>query len=67
MLATMINSLVITDIIKQNGGGAVSLSSVAMSRFMPTFNKTVAMEHFEKGDVVICAGGTGNPFFTTDA
>lgn len=67
MLATMINSLVLADIVKQNGGKAVVLSAVTIPRFMPTLNKITAVEHLEKDEIVICAGGTGNPFNTTDA
>jgi len=66
MLATIMNALAIADKLKQIGVPAVAMSAIQMDEICEFFVKKNAVEHLENGKVVICAGGTGNPFFTTD-
>ena len=66
MMGTMINALVLGDIIKQAGSKVIVLAAIAMPRFVETFSKRVAIRYIEQGYIVICAGGCGNPFHTTD-
>lgn len=66
MLATVINSLAMQDALDKIGQPAVVLSGLAMPRVCEEFTQRVAIEHLEKSRVVICAAGTGNPYFTTD-
>jgi uridylate kinase len=66
MLATAINAIAISDILKANGIKSVVLSACGVTGFCNTFSQQKADEYLEKGYVVVFAGGTGNPFFTTD-
>lgn len=66
MLATVINSLALNDAIKKLGVDSVVLTAVEMGPFGERFNKKIAIEYLNSGKVIIVAGGTGNPFFTTD-
>ncbi|MFD2239012.1 UMP kinase [Aureimonas populi] len=67
MLATVINALALRTSLAKIGIDAVVLSAVAMPEICESFSQLVALAHAEKGRVVIFAGGTGNPFFTTDS
>lgn len=67
MLATVINSIALHDSLRRNGIKAKVLSSVAMEEIAETFTYRKAMEYLDTGHVVIFAGGTGNPYFTTDS
>lgn len=66
MLATMVNALLLQNIIEQEWGQASVFSSIEMPRFIKTINKVSALHHIKAGDIVICAWGSGNPFCTTD-
>ncbi|MCB1387450.1 MAG: UMP kinase [Nitratireductor sp.] len=66
MLATVMNALALKMAIGDAGMDAVVLSAVAMEEFCETFTQRGLEAHLEAGRVVIFAGGTGNPFFTTD-
>jgi len=66
MLATTINSLVIREYLGQRGVDARVLSAVAMPKVAELFTREAALTHFEHKRIVIIAGGTGNPYFTTD-
>ncbi|WP_182084547.1 UMP kinase [Aureimonas sp. ME7] len=67
MLATVINALALRTSLNKIGVDAVVLSAIAMPQLCESFSQQVALAHAEKGRVVIFAGGTGNPFFTTDS
>ncbi|MGQ0552588.1 MAG: UMP kinase [Planctomycetota bacterium] len=66
MLATMINGLALMDGLERNGCAARLMSAVAAHQICEPFIRRRAIRHQEKGRVVVLAGGTGNPFFTTD-
>ena len=66
MLGTIINSLMMQDALERAEVDTRVLSAVEMQRFCELYIRRRAIRHMEKGRVVICAGGTGNPFFTTD-
>jgi len=66
MLSTVINALALGDAIKQNGGRSHVFTSLNMPAVADNFTQRDAIKELENGSVVLCAGGTGNPFFTTD-
>jgi uridylate kinase len=66
MLATVINALALRDDLERIGVPARVLSAVEMDTVCERFVARRAIAHLEKGRLVIMAGGTGNPFFTTD-
>ncbi len=66
MLATMINGLALMDGLERAGCEARLMSAVAAHQICEPFIRRRAMRHQQKGRVVVLAGGTGNPFFTTD-
>ncbi|MDH5710134.1 MAG: UMP kinase [Gammaproteobacteria bacterium] len=66
MLATVMNSLAMQDALEKIGQPAVVMSALAMPRVCEEFTQRDAIAHLENSQVVICAAGTGNPFFTTD-
>ena len=66
MLATVMNSLVLEAAIARNGAPATTLSAVPMPTVCEHFTRRRALERIGEGKVVLLAGGTGNPFFTTD-
>lgn len=66
MLATIINSLALQDALEKLGLATRVLSSITMSQIAEPFIRRRALRHLEKGRVVIFAGGTGNPYFSTD-
>lgn len=67
MLGTIINSLAIRTSLVKLGVEAVVLSAVAMPELCESFSQRQATAYMNEGKVVIFAGGTGNPFFTTDS
>ena len=67
MLATVINALALKGFIKAQGVDAKVFTSVPLEPFAHYYMRDDAVEALEKGSVVIIAGGTGNPFFTTDS
>jgi len=66
MLATMINALAFQNALEQAGVQTRVLSAIKMEQLAEPYIKRRAIRHLEKGRVVIFAGGTGNPYFTTD-
>lgn len=66
MLATVINGLALQDALEKNGIFTRVLSAIQMQELAEPYIRRRAMRHLEKGRVVIFAGGTGNPYFTTD-
>ncbi len=66
MLATVINALGIQSVLERNDVPTRVLSAIPMSAVCEPYIRRRAIRHMEKGRVVIFAGGTGNPFFTTD-
>ena len=66
MLATVVNGLVLEAAIERAGVPARTMSALAMPQVCETFERRRALRHLEEGRMVILAGGTGNPFFTTD-
>src|SRR5262245_30704969 len=67
MLGTVINSLALRTSLVKIGIDTVVLSAIAMPEFCETFSQRLATAYMDMGKVVIFAGGTGNPFFTTDS
>jgi len=66
MLATVINSVALQSALEQIGVVTRVLSAIEMKSVAEPFIQRRAVRHLEKGRVVIFAGGTGNPYFTTD-
>ena len=66
MLATCINSLMVRAVLVAAGVPAVVMSAFSMDKVAELFVKETAESYLSAGQVVIIAGGTGNPFFTTD-
>ncbi|MSX88863.1 MAG: UMP kinase, partial [Actinobacteria bacterium] len=66
MLATVINALALQDTLEQLGQPTRVQSAIHMAQIAEPYIRRRAIRHLEKGRVVIFAGGTGNPFFTTD-
>ncbi|WP_292895505.1 MULTISPECIES: UMP kinase [unclassified Nitratireductor] len=67
MLATVINSLALRTSLVKMGVDAVVMSAIAMPELCESFSQRQATSYMNAGKVVIFAGGTGNPFFTTDS
>ena len=66
MLATLMNSLALQDALEKAGVDARVMSAISVHAVSEDYIRRRATRHLEKGRVVIIAGGTGNPFFTTD-
>jgi uridylate kinase len=66
MLATVINALALQDTLERLGQPTRVQTAIHMSQVAEPYIRRRAIRHLEKGRVVIFAGGTGNPFFTTD-
>jgi uridylate kinase len=66
MLATVINALALRDALERAGSAARVQTAITIQQVAEPYIRLRAIRHFEKGRVVIFAGGTGNPFFTTD-
>ena len=66
MLATIMNCLALQDALESIGSDARVLSAVSVHDVCEDYIRRCAVRHLEKHRIVICAGGTGNPFFTTD-
>jgi uridylate kinase len=66
MLATLMNSLTLQDAMEKVGVDARVMSAISVHAVCEDYIRRRATRHLEKGRVVIIAGGTGNPFFTTD-
>jgi uridylate kinase len=67
MLATVINALALQDALERRGATTRVTSAITMAEVAEPFIRRRAIRHLEKGRIVICAAGTGNPFFTTDS
>ncbi len=66
MLATMMNSLALSDALEQAGAVTRVLSAIEIRQMAEPYIRKRAIRHLEKGRIVIFACGTGNPFFSTD-
>jgi uridylate kinase len=66
MLATVINSLALQDVLERTGVTTRVMSAIEMRAIAEPYIRRRALRHLEKGRVVIFAAGTGNPYFTTD-
>jgi uridylate kinase len=66
MLATVINSLALQDALEKAGVFTRVMSAIEMHQIAEPYIRRRAIRHLQKGRVVIFAGGTGNPYFTTD-
>ena len=67
MLATVINALALSQFIKDEGVNAEVFSATPMEPLVRYYNRDNAVRVLEEGGVALIAGGTGNPFFTTDS
>ncbi len=67
MLGTIANGLAIRDVCRQHGMPSALFSTHGMPSVVDTYVVSAARQAMEQGKIVICAGGTGNPFFTTDS
>src|SRR5437016_11499912 len=66
MLATVINSLALSDALEQMGIPTRVMSAIEMHQVAEPYIRRRAIRHLEKGRIVICAAGTSNPYFSTD-
>ncbi len=66
MLATIMNAISVQDALEKNGVETRTLSAITVSQISEPYIRRRALRHLDKGRVVIVAGGTGNPYFTTD-
>jgi uridylate kinase len=66
IMATIMNALAMQGVLKSKGIDARVLSAIAMPTVCETYSPAKGIHHLEKGRVVVCAAGTGLPFFTTD-
>ena len=66
MLATVINAVALRDALERAGSECRVQSAIAIQEVAEPYIRLRAIRHLEKGRVVVFAGGTGNPFFTTD-
>ena len=67
MLATIMNAISVQDALEKVGCETRTLSAISVSQIAEPYIRRRAIRHLEKGRVVIIAGGTGNPYFTTDS
>jgi len=67
MLATVINALALQDALERRGANTRVTTAITMAEVAEPFIRRRAIRHLEKNRIVICAAGTGNPFFTTDS
>ncbi len=66
MLATIMNAISLQDALESTGVETRTLSAITASQIAEPYIRRRALRHLEKGRIVIVAGGTGNPYFTTD-
>jgi uridylate kinase len=66
MLATVMNALAFAGALRGAGADAVAMSAIPMQPVCETYTSYGARAHLDAGRIVMCAAGTGNPFFTTD-
>src|SRR5436190_22022492 len=67
MLATVINAIALQDALERRKVNTRVNSAITMAEVAEPFIRRRAIRHLEKGRIVICAAGTGNPYFTTDS
>ena len=67
MLATIMNAMAMDDQFGKIGLEARTLSAISMPVVVGTYLRAKALDYLKKGKIVICAGGTGSPYFTTDS
>jgi len=66
MLATIMNAVCVQDALENLGSVTRTLSAIAVAQIAEPYIRRRAIRHLEKGRIVVVAGGTGNPYFTTD-
>ncbi len=66
MLATVINALALQDVLERKGVETRVMTAIRMEELAEPYIRRRAQRHLEKGRVVLFAGGTGNPYFSTD-
>jgi len=66
MLATIMNCLALESALERKGQPARTLSALTMPEVCETYTRSAAFRHLGEGRIVLLAGGTGNPYFTTD-
>ena len=66
MLATIMNALAIQDLLERKGTDTRVMTAIRMPQLAEPYIRRRAVRHLEKGRIVIFAGGTGNPYFSTD-
>lgn len=66
MLSTVINALAVQDLLEHKGVETRVMTAIRMEEIAEPYIRRRAMRHIEKGRVVLFAGGTGNPYFSTD-
>ncbi len=66
MLATVMNAVAVQDALEKNGCPTRVMSAISIQELCEPYIHRKAIRHMEKGRIVICAAGTGNPYFTTD-
>src|SRR3989338_10776212 len=66
MLATVINALALQDILERKGVETRVMTAIRMEELAEPYIRRRAQRHMEKGRIVLFAGGTGNPYFSTD-
>lgn len=66
MLATVLNGLALVSALEAEGHPARVMSAIPIPTICEPFVRAIALQHLNKGRIVVLAGGTGNPFFTTD-
>ena len=66
MLGTVINALAMQDVLERKGVETRVMTAIRMEEVAEPYIRRRALRHFEKGITVIFAGGTGNPYFSTD-
>lgn len=66
MLATVINALALQDVLERIGVDTRVMTAIRMEQLAEPYIRRRAQRHLEKGRVVLFAGGTGNPYFSTD-
>lgn len=67
MLATVMNALAVQDALEKCGCDTRVMTAFSMAEVAEPYIRRRAIRHLDKGRVVICAAGTGNPYFTTDS
>ena len=66
MLATIMNALAVQDLLEKKGIDTRVMTAIRMQQLAEPYIRRRAVRHLEKGRIVIFAGGTGNPYFSTD-